>query len=81
MLSSGTIPVIALYKVAPTAYTSDQGPCSPLLLYCSSGAYPGFNITDRLLLWAVVAYLDAPKSISLTSSLGVIKILSGLMSL
>ena len=48
--SSGVTPVIILYKVAPQPYTSVHGPCSPRLLYCSGGAYPGLTITDRLLL-------------------------------
>ena len=38
MESGGSSPVTQRYRVAPMAYTSVQGPCFPLLEYCSSGA-------------------------------------------
>ena len=79
--SGGVCPVIILYSVAASAYTSVCGPWSPILLYCSSGEYPGLIITVRLRLCDVVAYLAAPKSISLISPVLVIKILSGAISL
>ena len=78
--SGGVFPVIIRYIVAANAYTSVCGPWSLLLRYCSSGEYPGLMMTVRLRLCEVVAYREAPKSISFTSPVFVRKMLSGAIS-
>ena len=79
--SSGIMPVMHVYIVAHSAYISVHGPCTPLLLYCSSGAKPGFKTIDKLLLAAADTNLAAPKSNSLALPSSEIIILSGLISL
>ena len=74
-------PVSAVYMVAPRAYISVQGPCLPFFWYCSRGAKPCFNITDRLWDCSAITCLAAPKSKSLMLPSSHSIILSGEMSL
>ena len=77
--SGGFRPDTAQYSVAPSAYRSVQGPCSPGP-YCSKGAYPGVTTTRPCVATPAVCPALPKSSSTKLPSLARTWMLSGLMS-